>query len=129
MATPLNGCNFQEGNGLGVPMAIHPTYGEKTVNELSLLFRNRQINLDPGFQRNSVWSQVDRRRLIRSITAGYPLPSIFLYRQESRGRTIYNVLDGKQRLETIYMFTGLGRFRRQRFHVKLDFDDDRKELD
>lgn len=89
-----------------------------------LLFQNGQINLDPGFQRKSVWSDLDRRRLIQSIVSDYPLPNIFMYRRNSRGKTVYDVIDGKQRLETILMFLGLGRFKRDRFHVKLDLDDD-----
>lgn len=101
-------------------MALQPIYGEKTINELSLLLKSRQINLEPGFQRHSVWSWNDRRRLIQSILAGYPLPSIFLYHRTSRGRMVYDVIDGKQRLETIFMFTRLGRFKRDWFEVKLD---------
>jgi 5-methylcytosine-specific restriction endonuclease McrA len=89
-----------------------------------LLFRNKQINLDPGFQRKSVWSQLDRRRLIQSIASEYPLPNIFLYRRNVKGKTIYDVIDGKQRLETILMFIGIGRFKRGQFDVRLELDDD-----
>jgi hypothetical protein len=60
-------------------MPLQSAYGERTINELLLMFKCRQINLNPGFQRNSVWSLTDRRRLIQSILARYPLPSIFLY--------------------------------------------------
>ncbi|HVS50854.1 MAG TPA: DUF262 domain-containing protein [Opitutaceae bacterium] len=102
-------------------MALQPTFGERTISELSLMFRDRQINLEPGFQRNSVWSPVDRQRLIQSIVQSYPVPSIFLYKQERRGRIVYDVIDGKQRLETIFMFTEQGRFKRERFETRLDF--------
>ena len=101
-------------------MALQPVFGEHTVNELSLMFRDRQINLDPGFQRKSVWTLADRRRLIESVVSGYPLPSIFLYQRNHKGRLIYDVIDGKQRLETLFMFTALGRFKRERFDAKLD---------
>src|SRR5262249_1415062 len=74
----------------------------------------------PGFQRKSVWTLSDRRRLIQSIFDGYPLPSIFLYRRDHRGKLIYDVIDGKQRLESIFMFLEQGRFKRDRFEVKLD---------
>jgi len=86
------------------------------------MFRNRQINLEPGFQRKSVWALNDRRRLIQSIFAAYPIPGIFLYKRAPRGRLIYDVIDGKQRLETIFMFTKLGRFKRAGFEAKLDLD-------
>jgi hypothetical protein len=65
----------------------------------------------------------DRRRLIQSIIDGYPMPSVFLYRRANNGRLVYDVIDGKQRLETIFMFMRLGRFRRDAFEVKLDLGD------
>jgi hypothetical protein len=104
-------------------MGLQPTFGEHTINEFTLMFRNRQINLEPGFQRQSVWTLNDRRRLIQSVVAGYPLPSVFLYQRSPRGRLTYDVIDGKQRLETILMFTRVGRFKRSCFEVKLDLGD------
>jgi len=105
-------------------MALETDYGKRTINEIVLLHRNGQINLSPGFQRQSVWSLTDRRRLIQSIVAEYPLPNIFLYRRSHRGKTIYDVIDGKQRLETIFMFMGIKGFTRDRYDVKLNLDDD-----
>lgn len=102
---------------------MHPVFGERSVDQLLLSFRNRQVNLTPGFQRKSVWTTSDRRRLIQSIVEGYPLPSIFLYQRDHYGKLIYDVIDGKQRLETILMFMGQGRFKRDRFDVRLDFGD------
>jgi len=101
-------------------MPLQSNFGERTINDFLLISRNRQINLEPGFQRKSVWSYMDRRRLIQSILSNYPVPCVFLYQRNHRGRIIYDVIDGKQRLETILMFTGTGRFRRHRFDVKLD---------
>src|SRR5262249_25142146 len=107
-----------------VVMPIHTDFGSRTINELSLMFKHRQVNLEPGFQRQSVWSDMDRRRLIQSIFSGYPLPTIFLYKRHNQGRPIYDVIDGKQRLETIFMVTEQGRFSRQWFDVKLDLGDE-----
>lgn len=59
-------------------------------------------------------------KLVQSIISNYPVPCIFLYQRNHRGRIIYDVIDGKQRLETILMFAGVGRFRKDRFDVKLD---------
>jgi uncharacterized protein DUF262/HNH endonuclease len=107
-------------------MALQGTFSEHTISDLALRFRNRQINLEPGFQRNSVWAPNDRRRLIQSIVSGYPLPSIFFYQRASRGKPVYDVIDGKQRLETIFMFTRLGRFKRGAFDARLDLGDGRE---
>jgi hypothetical protein len=55
--------------------------------------------------------------LIDSIVRKYPLPSIFLYQREVDGQIIYDVIDGKQRIEPILMFMGL--IRGQRFWAKV----------
>ncbi len=102
---------------------LQASFSERTISDLSLMFNHRLLNLEPGFQRQSVWQWSDRRRLIQSIMSAYPLPSIFLYQRNSRGKTVYDVLDGKQRLETIFMFTRQGRFKRDAFDVRLDRGD------
>ena len=102
---------------------LYPEFGERSIDQMLLSFKNGQFNLNPGFQRKSVWTLSDRRRLIQSIVEGYPLPSVFLYQRDHHGKLIYDVIDGKQRLETILMFTGQGRFRRDRFDVRLDLGD------
>lgn len=89
---------------------------QKTVQDLVNLFDNGQLNLEPGFQRDSVWSDRDRRGLMDSLFRGYPLPAIFLYRRSEEGRLVYDVIDGKQRLETILRF--VGAIRGGRFGVK-----------
>jgi hypothetical protein len=92
--------------------AIQYQMHSKSVQDLFYLYENGHLNLEPGFQRQSVWRESDRRRLIDSITRGYPLPSIFLYQQTRGGHHVYDVIDGKQRIETLLMFAGLmrGRF-------------------
>ena len=110
-------------------MAIQSDFGERTINELMLMFRSGQINLEPGFQRNSVWRPPDRKRLVQSIISNYPVPCIFLYKRETKGRLIYDVIDGKQRLETVFMFMRLGRFKRDAFDAKLELGDGPEHYD
>ncbi len=83
----------------------------KSVLDLVNLYENDNLNLEPGFQRQSVWSERDRAKLIESILRNYPLPAIFLYRREESGKLVYDVIDGKQRLESILMFMGVVRGR------------------
>lgn len=93
-------------------------YGHKSIQDIVSLFDRGQLNLDPDFQRDSVWQVRDRQKLIESILQRYPIPSIFLYKRvNDEGRHIYDVIDGKQRLETVLMFQGAGRFRGKRFSV------------
>ncbi len=97
---------------------LNPRYATRTVLDFVNLFQNNQINLEPDFQRQSVWTLTDRRKLIESVLHEFPIPSIFLYRSSNEGRLIYHVLDGKQRLESILMFQGSGRFRGERFNLR-----------
>ncbi len=97
-------------------------YGDKTIQEFTLLFKNGQLNLEPGFQRTSVWTKSDRKKLIESIFQNYPIPSVFLYKRSDSGKLEYDVIDGKQRLESVLMFQGLGQFRGMRFSVKTRLD-------
>lgn len=83
----------------------------KSVLDLLNLYENDNLNLEPGFQRQSVWKERDRAKLIESILRNYPLPAIFLYRREEDGKLVYDVIDGKQRLESILMFMGAMRGR------------------
>lgn len=63
------------------------------------------LNLEPPYQRKSVWTGKDRKFFLDTIFRGYPSPAIFLEKKISEsGVFIYNVVDGKQRLETIFMF-------------------------
>lgn len=91
---------------------LHHTSDRKLIQELVNHYQQGSLNLEPGFQRDSVWREKDRRRLIDSIVRNYPLPAIFLYRRHKDGQLVYDVIDGKQRLESIFMFMGVmrGRF-------------------
>ena len=63
----------------------------------------------PGFQRNFIWDIKRASRLIESILVGLPIPQIFLYEQKGNK---YLVIDGQQRLMSIYYFVK-GRFPRK----------------
>jgi len=91
------------------------------------LYNNRQLNLNPGFQRNSVWTTKDRAKLIESVIRNYPVPAIFLYRREENGKIVYDVIDGKQRLESILMFMGV--MRGNRFRVKTQLEENSESIE
>lgn len=55
----------------------------------------------PAFQRNYVWDRKRASRFIESLILGLPVPQIFLYQKD---RNQYSVIDGQQRLLTMYFF-------------------------
>jgi hypothetical protein len=65
-----------------------------------------KINLSPVFQRGHVWKVGTRRKLVRNIVLGRPIPAIFIYKEPSGSRYSYNILDGKQRVESLILFIG-----------------------
>lgn len=70
------------------------------------LYANDQVNLEPPYQRRSVWTRKDRIFFLDTIFNGYPCPAIFLHKTtDDKGKATYHVVDGKQRLETIFLFS------------------------
>ncbi|WP_375583255.1 DUF262 domain-containing protein [Cyclobacterium xiamenense] len=55
----------------------------------------------PGFQRNYVWDIKRASKLIESLIMGLPVPQVFLFEE---GRNEFLLIDGQQRLMTIYYF-------------------------
>jgi hypothetical protein len=71
------------------------------------LYQNEQLNLDPPYQRRSVWTVKDRKFFLDTIFRKYPSPAVFLHKEidSEKDRMIYHVVDGKQRLETVIRFS------------------------
>jgi len=71
---------------------------------IDLIIRG-QMNLDPPYQRRSVWSKQFKSFFIDTIIRNYPSPPIFLNLIVTQdGIVKYDVVDGKQRLEAIMDF-------------------------
>lgn len=83
------------------------------------LHKNKQLDLDPSYQRKSVWTPKDRRFFMDTVFRNYPSPAIFLHKtiDDSTGNTTYHVVDGKQRILTILMFV------QNKFSLAQDFGD------
>src|SRR5258708_13111898 len=68
-----------------------------------------EINMNPDYQRSGgVWTTEKRRLLIDSILNDYDLPKIYFHGLSSQALSKtgyrYAVIDGRQRLETIWQF-------------------------
>lgn len=58
--------------------------------------------LIPEFQRSFVWKQVQSSKLIESFLVGLPVPAVFFYTDRKSQK--YFVIDGQQRLKSIFYF-------------------------
>ena len=77
----------------------------QTIAWFKDLYKRGLLNLNPPYQRRSVWTQSFKDYFIDTLLLQYPAPTIFLYEEISNdGVTKYNVVDGKQRLTTIFEF-------------------------
>ncbi|MEM7087620.1 MAG: DUF262 domain-containing protein [Bacteroidota bacterium] len=85
------------------------TYEKKNSNILRLLFEKDTVNLSPEYQRNGeIWPIEKRQLLIDSILNDYDIPKIYFHTlpldERKKSGFEYAVIDGRQRIETIYKF-------------------------
>ena len=66
-------------------------------------FKDR-INVDAEYQRAPVWSTAQRALLIDSILRDFDIPKIILRKQPEGSPSLFDVIDGKQRLTAIWGF-------------------------
>lgn len=75
-----------------------------SIGELANLYRDGEIDIHPEFQRFFRWTLEQKTRLIESLLLGIPIPPIFV---AQRTDGVWDVVDGVQRLSTIFQFMGL----------------------
>lgn len=82
------------------------------------LYNRGLLNLDPPYQRRSVWTPRYREEFVDTVLLDYPAPAIFLYEEilpegaeenfelgtGSEATAKYAVVDGKQRLMAVFDF-------------------------
>ena len=77
----------------------------QTVSWFWDLYTRGLLDLEPPYQRRSVWNQEYKDFFIDTVLNGYPAPAIFLYQEITpEGVSKYSVVDGKQRLSTLFEF-------------------------
>lgn len=83
---------------------IHSDGYSMSIGEIASLYKDGELDIHPDFQRVFRWDITQKTRLIESILLGIPLPSIFVA-QDKNG--VWDVVDGLQRLSTIFEFMGI----------------------
>lgn len=71
------------------------------LDNISTMLDSKKYKLNPEYQRRKRWNNERKSRLIESFIMNVPVPPIFLYEVDY---SIYEVMDGLQRLTTIYDF-------------------------
>jgi hypothetical protein len=77
----------------------------QTVSWFYDLHVRNLLDLDPPYQRRSVWNQEFKDYFVDTVLLNLPAPAIFLYEDITPdGRSVYHVVDGKQRLTSLFEF-------------------------
>lgn len=75
-----------------------------SIGEWIALYESGDLDIHPEFQRFFRWSDQQKSNLIESILLGIPLPPIFV---SQRDNGVWDVIDGLQRLSTIFQLVGV----------------------
>lgn len=72
-----------------------------SIGEVVNIYKEKELDVHPEFQRFFRWDEEQKTKLIESILLGIPIPPIFVS-QKTDGK--WDVIDGQQRLSTILQF-------------------------
>ncbi|MDY2837978.1 MAG: DUF262 domain-containing protein [Bilifractor sp.] len=91
-----------------------------TISDLVQWDNRNEIQLSPKYQRNHVWNEKAKAYLIDTIVRGLPIPPIFMrmiidVRTKS---TVYEIIDGQQRVRAILEYVVGESFTIKRSHNK-----------
>ncbi|HZF84304.1 MAG TPA: DUF262 domain-containing protein [Burkholderiaceae bacterium] len=77
---------------------------QMSIGEWISLYEKSELDIHPEFQRIYRWSDEQKSNLIESILLGIPVPPIFV---STRKDGVWDVIDGLQRLSTIFELLGI----------------------
>jgi hypothetical protein len=81
-------------------------YESTVVQDLYNLFKAEELDLNPWYQRRSVWLRPQKAYLINSLFESKPIPTIYIrhYLDIESERSIKEVVDGQQRLRAMFEY-------------------------
>ncbi len=74
---------------------------EMKIKDFIEFVKAGNLELNPPYQRNPIWTKKAKQDLIDTINIGYPLPNFFIYKKSG---SEYEMVDGQQRSRTILGF-------------------------
>lgn len=77
---------------------------DMSMGELISLYKNRELIINPVYQRLFRWEESQKTKFIESLLLGIPIPPIFVF-QKPDG--VWELIDGLQRVSTVLEFVGV----------------------
>lgn len=74
---------------------------DRSLTELHTWYKDGELVVDPEWQRQYVWKNIQASKLIESFVCEIPIPVIYLAEDSSNK---YEVIDGLQRLTSVFRF-------------------------
>lgn len=74
---------------------------DKSVSDVVRMMSEKELILDPDYQRNYVWDNKKASKLIESIILNVPIPVIYVSEEQDSS---WSVIDGLQRLNSLKRF-------------------------
>ncbi len=85
-------------------MQIVPDGYDMSLGELISLYKQGELVINPEFQRYYRWEDWQKSKFVESILLGIPVPPVFVFQTEEG---IWELVDGLQRLSTIFQLAGV----------------------
>lgn len=90
---------------------------DMSVGEIIALHQQKELVIQPDFQRLFRWSWEQRSRLVESLLLELPIPSIFLIEKESG---VLELIDGLQRISSLIHFIDVASLAIEQNPLKLE---------
>lgn len=79
-----------------------------TVADIISLKTQQMLVVNPEYQRGSVWTPIQKKKLVDSVLRGYPIPLIYFHHiRQAAGKLVserYEIIDGQQRINALSDF-------------------------
>lgn len=81
------------------------SFTHRSVAWFKAAHENDALEMTPPFQRNPVWTPVQKGFLIDTILIGYPIPEMYIRTDvDSQGKEKHTIIDGQQRIRAVLEF-------------------------
>lgn len=94
----------EEGVVIEIPKSVRKIKTQaydKSVSDIIRMINDKDINLNPEYQRNYIWNNKKASMLIESIILNVPIPVIYVSQEDD---DTWTVIDGLQRLSSLKRF-------------------------